>query len=120
MREALSLDSRALHGVVFDRSARPRNEWKRLDCQDPGVNLRPILTANESSSELEIVKPRLYSGDAAHQVVGREITLWRFEGPDAGTRPPGVWLGRGLAPCSVGSAYLLLPVSSGSASLAKP
>src|ERR1019366_7193203 len=31
-----------------------------------------------------------------------------------------VWLGRGLAPCSVGSAYLLLPVSSGSASLAKP
>jgi hypothetical protein len=29
-------------------------------------------------------------------------------------------LGRGLAPCSVGSAYLLLPVSSGSASLAKP
>jgi hypothetical protein len=90
MREALSLDSRALHGVVFDRSARPRNEWKRLDCQDPGVNLRPILTANESSSELEIVKPRLYSGDAAHQVVGREITLWRFEGPDAGTRPPGV------------------------------
>src|SRR5664280_2261318 len=30
------------------------------------------------------------------------------------------WLGRGLAPCSVGSAYLLLPVSSGSASLAKP
>jgi hypothetical protein len=32
----------------------------------------------------------------------------------------GGWLGRGLAPCSVGSAYLLLPVSSGSASLAKP
>ena len=31
-----------------------------------------------------------------------------------------IWLGRGLAPCSVGSAYLLLPVSSGSASLAKP
>jgi len=29
-------------------------------------------------------------------------------------------LGRGLAPCSVGSAYPLLPVSSGSASLAKP
>jgi hypothetical protein len=45
MQEALSLDSRALHGVVFDRSARPRNEWKRLDCQDPGVNLRPILNS---------------------------------------------------------------------------
>jgi hypothetical protein len=72
MQEALSLDSRALHGVVFDRSARPRNEWKRLDCQDPGVNLRPILTANESSSELEIVKPRLYSGDATHQVVAEK------------------------------------------------
>ena len=72
MQEALSLDSRALHGVVFDRSARPRNEWKRLDCQDPGVNLRPILTANESSSELEIVKPRLYSGDAAHQVAAEK------------------------------------------------
>jgi hypothetical protein len=28
--------------------------------------------------------------------------------------------GRGLAPGSVGSAYLLLPVSSGSASIAKP
>ena len=72
MQEALSLDSRALHGVVFDRSARPRNEWKRLDCQDPGVNLRPSLTANESSSELEIVKPRLYSGDAAHQVAAEK------------------------------------------------
>jgi hypothetical protein len=30
------------------------------------------------------------------------------------------WLGRGQAPYSVGSAYLLLPVSSGSASLAEP
>jgi hypothetical protein len=29
-------------------------------------------------------------------------------------------LGRGLAPCPVGSAYLVLPVSSGSASLAEP
>ena len=41
MQEALSLDSRALHGVVFDRSTRPRNEWKRLDCQDPGR--RPLV-----------------------------------------------------------------------------
>ena len=31
-----------------------------------------------------------------------------------------LWSGRGLARCSEGSAYLLLPVSSGSASLAKP
>jgi len=30
------------------------------------------------------------------------------------------WLGRGLAPYSAGSAYPLLPVSSGSASRAKP
>ena len=30
------------------------------------------------------------------------------------------WLGRGQAPYSVGSAYLLLPVSSGSASRAEP
>jgi len=30
------------------------------------------------------------------------------------------WLGRGLAPYSVGSAYPCLPVSSGSASLAEP
>jgi hypothetical protein len=36
--------------------------------------------------------------------------------PNTDTR----WLGRGQAPYSVGSAYLLLPVSSGSASLAEP
>jgi hypothetical protein len=30
------------------------------------------------------------------------------------------WLGRGQAPYSVGSAYRLLPVSYGSASLAEP
>ncbi len=30
------------------------------------------------------------------------------------------WLGRGQAPYSVGSAYLLLPVSFGSASIAEP
>jgi hypothetical protein len=62
------LEGSALHGVVFDRSARPRNEWKRLDCQDPGVNLPPILTAKEFGSELEIVRPRLCSGDADHPV----------------------------------------------------
>jgi hypothetical protein len=33
---------------------------------------------------------------------------------------PLAWLGRGLAPYSAGSAYPLLPVSSGSASRAKP
>ena len=35
-----------------------------LDCQDPGLNLPPILTAKEFGSELEIVRPRLCSGDA--------------------------------------------------------
>jgi formate dehydrogenase major subunit len=35
-------------------------------------------------------------------------------------RAPGSWSGRGLAPYSLGSAYPLLPVSSGSASIAKP
>ena len=38
MQEALSLDSRALHGVVFDRSARPRNEWKGRACQHASPN----------------------------------------------------------------------------------
>ena len=46
------------------RSARGRG----FDCQDPGVNLPPILTAKEFGSELEIVRPRLCSGDADHRV----------------------------------------------------
>jgi hypothetical protein len=46
----------------------PRSERERLDCQDPGVNLPPILTAKEFGSELEIVRPRLCSGDADHPV----------------------------------------------------
>ena len=46
----------------------PRSARARLDCQDPGVNLPPILTANQSSSELEIIRPRLCSGDADHRV----------------------------------------------------
>jgi hypothetical protein len=46
----------------------PRSARERLDCQDPGVNLPPILTAKEFGSELEIVRPRLYSGDAIHRV----------------------------------------------------
>jgi hypothetical protein len=44
----------------------PRSERERLDCQDPGVNLPPILA--EVSLELEIVRPRLCSGDADHPV----------------------------------------------------
>ena len=46
----------------------PRSERERLDCQDPGGNLPPILTAKEFGSELEIVRPRLCSGDADHPV----------------------------------------------------
>ena len=46
----------------------PRSARERLDCQDPGVNLPPILTAKEFGSELEIVRPRLCSGDADHRV----------------------------------------------------
>ena len=42
----------------------PRSERERLDCQDPGVNLPPILSAKEFGSDLEIVRPRLCSGDA--------------------------------------------------------
>ena len=49
----------------------PRSERERLDCQDPGVNLPPILTGKEFSSELEIVRPRLCSGDADHRVVAQ-------------------------------------------------
>src|ERR1019366_5986380 len=49
----------------------PRSERERLDCQDPGVNLPPILTAKEVGSELEIVRPRLCSGDADHPVAAR-------------------------------------------------
>ena len=49
------------------RSARGRG----FDCQDPGVNLPPILTAKEFGSELEIVRPRLCSGDADHRVAAR-------------------------------------------------
>src|ERR1035438_2526050 len=37
----------------------PRSARERLDCQHPGVNLPPILTAKEFGSELEIVRPRL-------------------------------------------------------------
>src|ERR1035441_9184194 len=40
-----------------------------LDCQDPGVNLPPILTARSFSLELKIVRPRPYIGDVAHRVV---------------------------------------------------
>src|ERR1035441_4769379 len=47
------------------------------------------------------------------------FSIWQLKNARQ-TRWAGPWLGRGLAPCSVGSAYLLLPVSSGSASLAKP
>ena len=46
----------------------PRSARERLDCQDPGLNLPPILTAKEFGSELEIVRPRLCSGDADHRV----------------------------------------------------
>src|ERR1017187_4302040 len=46
----------------------PRSARERLDCQDLGVNLPPILTAKEFGSELEIVRPRLCSGDADHPV----------------------------------------------------
>jgi len=46
----------------------PRSARERLDCQDPGVNLSQILTAKEFGSELEIVRPRLCSGDADHPV----------------------------------------------------
>jgi hypothetical protein len=36
------------------------------------LNNMALATANESSSELEIVKPQLYSGDAAHQVAAEK------------------------------------------------
>jgi hypothetical protein len=68
MQEAFSLEGSALHGVVFDRYEPSRKREGELDCQDPGVNLSPILTGKESSSELEIVRPRLCSGDADHPV----------------------------------------------------
>src|ERR1019366_86990 len=51
----------------LDRYERPKRAGE-LDCKDPGVNLSPILTANASSSELEIVRPRRYSGDAVPRV----------------------------------------------------
>jgi hypothetical protein len=38
MQAALSLDSRALRGVVFDRYERLKRAGE-LDCQDPGLNL---------------------------------------------------------------------------------
>src|ERR1039458_1182955 len=49
----------------------PGSARERLGCPDPGVNLPPILTAKEFSSELEIVRPRLCSGDADHRVAAR-------------------------------------------------
>jgi hypothetical protein len=60
IQESLSLDSSALHEVVFDRYERPGNERESLTAKIQ-AHLSPILTANESSSELEIVKPRLCS-----------------------------------------------------------
>jgi hypothetical protein len=43
MQAALSLDSRALHGVVFDRYERPGNRRESSNRRDPDVNLTPIL-----------------------------------------------------------------------------
>jgi hypothetical protein len=50
MQEASFLDRKALHSVLFDQRERPGDEWGKLHCKDPGVNLPLIPTANESSS----------------------------------------------------------------------
>ena len=47
-----------------------RNHAGDANCQDPGVGRAAILTANTPSSNRG-VKPRCYSGDAAHRVVAR-------------------------------------------------
>ena len=47
-----------------------RNHGDDVNCQDPGVGRAAIPTANTASSNRG-VKPRRYSGDAAHRVVAR-------------------------------------------------
>jgi hypothetical protein len=55
---------RGLRPLWAPPEARGRGSTARI----PGVNLPPILTAKEFGSELEIVRPRLCSGDTDHRV----------------------------------------------------
>ena len=64
------------------------------------------VTRETQSPQAACSLSRPLSTDAHHHCIGIPAAL--------------SWLGRGQAPYSVGSAYLLLPVSSGSASLAEP